>query len=143
MLRSFLAYADSSDQTATNMKIVLICAGILLVVCAVAFVPVAITWSRRHRQTETITGLTVVWGLVAAGSLMYTTTQQINWGQERLKRIYSGYYDPSDSDKDAPKMPWLLWGGLAFGYIGLVAWGMSQKPPMVEAPPEEPAERIE
>ena len=138
---SLLAYADASDQTASTMKIVLICAGILVVVAAVAFVPVAITWSRRHRQGEAITGLSVLWGLIATGSLWYSTTQQINWGQERTKRILSGYYDPNDNS-DAPKLPWILWGGLALGYGGLVAWGLSQKAPVMEIPPEDPPEPV-
>lgn len=122
------------------MKIILICVGILLAVSAVAFIPVAITWSRRHRQGEAITGLSVVWGLLAAGSLCYATTQQINWGQERTKRIMSGYYDPNDNS-DAPKLPWVLWGGLALGYGALVAWGLSQKPPVVQVPLEEPSQK--
>jgi hypothetical protein len=84
--------------------------------------------------------LSVVWGLVAAGSLAYATTQQINWGQERTKRIMSGYYDPNDNS-DAPKLPWPLWGGLAFGYGGLVAWGLSQKAPIVDIPPEDPSQQ--
>jgi multidrug efflux pump subunit AcrB len=139
MVGRLLAYADSTDQSATNIKLVLICAGILLVVVAVAFVPVAITWSRRHPKTEAITGLAVVWGLITAGSLAYSTTQQINWGQERLKRIYSGYYDPNDNS-DTPKLPWLLWGGLAVGYVGLVAWGLSHKAPTAALPADDQSE---
>ena len=127
----FLAYADNTDTTNANLKTGLICAGILILVTLIGFVPVAIAWSRRHRRTELITAAALLWGLLAAGSLAVTTVRQLNWSQERQRRIESGYFDPADTS-DAPTLPIPLWGGLGLAYVGLIAWGISQKRPSAD-----------
>ena len=111
----WLAYADSGDSSNSNLLIILISVAVLIVVGGLGFVPVAIAWRRRHRYAEVIGAGAVLWGLLAAGSLIYTASARLNWSRERMLRIESGYYDPRDLS-DAPKWPWMAWGGLGVGY---------------------------
>ena len=61
------------------MSFVLICLGAIALVAVLALVPVAVAWSRRHRKAEAIVGVTVVWALLAAASLLLTTIDQMKW----------------------------------------------------------------
>jgi hypothetical protein len=120
-----LAYAESSDSSA-SLELILGGAAIIAVTALLAFILVLLARSRRHRQADIITLAMIVWSILTAGSLMWEGQAQVNWTQEYNSRVMSGYYDPANTS-DAPKMPWVLWGGLAVAYVALLAWTVSQK----------------
>jgi hypothetical protein len=66
------------------------------------------------------------WGIITAGSAMYTAASRYNWSKEYTVRIDSGYYDPRDTS-DKPKIPWVLWSALGIAYAGMVGWALSAK----------------
>lgn len=137
-MRSFLAYAESADTSNSSLVIVLSGLCVLAVAAIFAVVPICICWKRHHRQTEPITALIILWGLVAAISVICFINSQMKWSREQMLRIESGYFDPNDRS-DAPAVPWGTWGGLATAYTALVGWSFTQKNP---PPPQIPfAER--
>jgi hypothetical protein len=133
-MRCFLAYAESADTSNSSMVIVLSGLCVLAVAAIAAIVPICICWKRHHRQTEPITALLILWGLVATISAIYFINSQMKWSREQMLRIESGYFDPTDQT-DAPAIPWVTWGGLATVYAALVCWSFAQKnPPAPQIP---------
>lgn len=116
-----LANADATDPTISNLTTVLICAGIALGVLIVATAPIMIAWSRRHRHSEGITAVAVLWGLIAAVSVSVPIFDQMKYSHEHLMAIESGYFDPNDTS-DAPVLPVPLWAALGVVYMALLAW---------------------
>jgi len=131
---TFLAYAEGGDSSESNLVVVLICAGIIAAVGLAGLIPVLVARSRRHRYREAIVLMSVVWGVLAAGSLTSTAIAQLKWSKERMLRIESGYYDPRDIT-DAPPLPWWTWSLLALGYCGLWIGAMAQRSPPGVTPP--------
>jgi hypothetical protein len=122
-----LAYADPTDQSNPSIQIVVNSSGIVLVAAALALVPICIAWKRRHRQSETIVPIGIVWGLATASVCIYVYITQSNWAKERMLRIMSGYYDPQDNSS-APALPWVMWFVLAAIYVALILWSMRSLP---------------
>ena len=126
-----LARADSADSTVSNLNTVLICGGIALGVLIVAIVPVMLAWSRRHRHSNGLAAVAVLWGLIALVSFSTTAMDEMKYSREHLMSIESGYYDPNDTS-DAPALPMALWALLAVAYAALMAWpflgGMPAEP---------------
>jgi hypothetical protein len=116
-----LARADSGDSTVSNLTTVLICGGIALGVLIVAIIPVILAWSRRHRHSNGLAAIAVLWGLIALVSLSTTAMDEMKYSREHLMSIESGYYDPNDTS-DAPALPLAIWAVLAVAYAGLLAW---------------------
>ena len=116
-----LAYARNVDSTESNLSIVLLCAGLVIAAAACALVPILMSRSRRHVQSDAVLGLAILWALVAAGVSANACIQQMKWSDERTLRIESGYYDPKDQS-DAPRLPWEIWSAIALAYAGLVLW---------------------
>jgi hypothetical protein len=115
-----IAYAETASGP--SLTVVLVCLGAVVLVAALALVPVAVAWARRHRRAETIVGVTILWAGIVAVSLLMSAMDQMKWSRERDLRIRSGYYDPAQPDPDAPRWPWKLWAGMGMGYGGIVGW---------------------
>ncbi len=123
---NFLAYADQQDQSNSGLVTLLLAALLVVIVWALAFMPVWITWMKRRGRADGIMAAVIVWGLLTAGSLINFTLAQLNWNKERMLRLETGYFDSHDTG-DAPLMPWKLWVGLALAYGGLLAWALLRK----------------
>jgi hypothetical protein len=121
-----LAYAESTDATNSNMMIVLISAGVVIAVSVLAIIPIRLAWSRRHKQSDAIFAMTVLWALLTAGTVVAMSMTQFKWSNERLLRIQSGYYDPLDNS-DAPKWPVRSGAALAVAYATLIIWPLAQR----------------
>ncbi|HXE54782.1 MAG TPA: hypothetical protein VN541_17310 [Tepidisphaeraceae bacterium] len=119
-----LANAEPSDSTISSLTLIIIGVGIVAAVFVLAFIPVAIAWSRRSRRSDTIVLGAVLWGVLAAASFTSATMAQMKWSREKTLRIQSGYYDPNDAT-DEPQLPWVSWVGLAVLYFVLLAWPLS------------------
>jgi hypothetical protein len=122
-----LGYADPTDQSNPSIQIVVISAGIALVAVILALLPICIAWKRRHRQSETIVPIGILWGLATAAVCIYAYITQANWAKERMARIMSGYYDPQDNSA-APALPWGFWLLLMAAYTILIVWSMANVP---------------
>jgi hypothetical protein len=118
-----IAYAETASGP--SLTVALVCLGAVVLVAALALVPVVVAWARRHRRAETIVGVTILWAGIAAVSLLMSAMDQMKWSRERDLRIRSGYYDPGQVDPDAPQWPWKLWGGMGVGYAAIVAWAVA------------------
>ena len=116
-----LGYVEPADTTNSSFHLIFIWLGIIAGAAILAFVPLAIAATRRHRQLSLILTAAVVWGCVSAGISMYAVMQQSNWSREQMLRVDTGYYDPLNT-ADAPKLPWVAWSVLGAGYIGLIGW---------------------
>jgi len=120
-----LAYAESPDSGALNLVKVLVGLFILAATALLVAVPIAISRSRRHRQAEAVMVAAFFWGVITAGSAMYTAAARYNWSKEYTTEIESGYYDPGDLS-DKPGTPWALLGSVAAAYAGLLCWSASR-----------------
>ena len=107
------------------------------VICLLAAIPVVTVRRRRLRQTEGIAALMVLWGLVAAGSIVYFANAQMQYSKEYTMRIMQNY-DPNDQS-DRPNKPWILWGFLAAAYGGAILWSSTAKTAIPRGFPVEPA----
>src|SRR5580704_9891844 len=114
-----LAYADNTDNSQANLAMMLLCAVEVAVAGVMVFIVLVLAQNRRHRRAEAIGAMVILWGLLSIGSLCYTTVARFKWSQEYNTRLLSGYLDPNDPSQvsDEPKIPWLLWSGLAAGYV--------------------------
>jgi hypothetical protein len=118
---TWLGYAEATDTSDPALRGVVICAALVALIGCMAVFPVWLAWWRGHRGWEAIRGVVIVWGLLAAVSVVQVTAAEMKWSREWMIRVRSGYYDPTD-DQDRPGMPWGLWGGLGAGYGVIVGW---------------------
>ncbi len=125
---STLAYAQPADSGNSNLIIVLIAAGAVLVVSVLAILPIRLGWSRRHKHADAILAMTVLWALLTAGTVVATSMTQFKWSSERLLRVQSGYYDPLDNS-DAPKWPVRTSAALIIAYAALISWSLVRPRP--------------
>jgi hypothetical protein len=116
-----IANAPIPVSSDSNVQLVLISAGVVLVVAIFGFIPLRLAQSRGHRHRDLMLAIIVLWGLALAGSISYSIMQQMDWSANYQQRLVSGYGDPSDLS-DKPKIPLVLWGGLTATYVGLLAW---------------------
>jgi hypothetical protein len=126
----FLANADATDNSLANIVLAAECLVLMGVVFALAAVPVLLAKRRGPRGgLGDILAVAVVWGLLTAGTAMYTLVMHVQWSRTYTARLLSGDYDPTAPDiiSDQPKQPWLLWGAEAAGYIGLLAWSYPKR----------------
>lgn len=106
--------------------LVLLTLGALVVAAALAVLPIVLARSRRHRHVEIIAAIAVLWGFLAAGSVVMTSMEEAKWSKERLVRVQSGYYDPNDNS-GAPAKPVGVWTGLAVSYVALILWSLASR----------------
>jgi hypothetical protein len=127
-MRCLFAFAEAPDNSNTGAVLVLATLGILVAAAVLTSLPIVFARSRRHRHVEIIAALAVLWGFLAAGSIVKTSIDQANWSKERLVRIQSGYYNPNESDGSAPVKPLKTWAGLTGAYAMLMVWSLASRP---------------
>ena len=129
MTRLARAAVEPSTQ---NITLVLAAAGVAAGVAIAAAVPIITANRRRHRQREGVVALTVLWGLLSAGLIVWAINRDWSAAAEQQRQIMSGDYDPRDLPTP-PASLWPAWVGLAAAYIGLVTWGYFGRARVVQA----------
>ncbi|MCL2648160.1 MAG: hypothetical protein FWD61_14300 [Phycisphaerales bacterium] len=106
-----------------DWQFVLICTGVIVVVAAMVFVPVRMARIRQSRWTEAILAGAMLWGVLMAGSVIYSYMTELRWEKEQAVQIASGYFEPGDASRKLgkPGWPWGVWVGLMAGYAGICA----------------------
>jgi hypothetical protein len=124
----FLASAERTSLSAEQWAMIFI--GLLVVgaVAVLTLVPIGLARRRRPGRTEAITVAALFWGLASVWSVIQFLLAKIQWSQEYILLIKTGYYDPADTT-GAPAWPWRLWGALAVAFCVLVAFSLAPKPP--------------
>jgi hypothetical protein len=122
-----LANAVSSDDSLGNIVLMAECLFLMGLTLAFAAVPIVLANRRRvagQTSNGNILAAVVLWALLICGVAIYCLMMQHQWSKTYNARIMSGYFDALDpsTTADAPKQPWLIWGGLAAAYVGLLAW---------------------
>ena len=125
-----LASAEKTYLSGSELVIVVIALGVIVAAAVVALVPIGIALHRYHPQANGIVAVALLWGVLAAGSVIRTVDAQLTWSKEWLTLVNTGYYDPHDAS-GAPIWPWLLWIVLAAAYGVLMVYALVAKP----APP--------
>jgi uncharacterized membrane protein len=123
---AFLAYADSSDPSSTNLLMILGGVAILAVVVVLAFVLVTIAKAREHRRADAIMTAAFFWAILTAATLLYAGQAQMRWSKEYNLQLETGYLDPSNQS-GRPVLPWKIWTGLGIAYGAMLACSLSQK----------------
>ena len=119
----WLAYGEKADQSGADWVLILVGAFMFAVVAALAAIPVGLAARRaKPSRRELVLAASILWGVITAGSALYSVSAQFKWAHERDLLIQSGYYDPA-TKKDAPSKPWGWWGVLAAAYPVLLMLG--------------------
>jgi hypothetical protein len=126
IMYSFLAYADSSDPSSTNLLMIVGGILILAVVVILAFVLVIIAKAKEHRRADAIMTAAFFWAILTAATLLYTGQAQMRWSKEYNLQLETGYLDPSNQSS-RPDLPWKIWIGLGVAYGAMLVWSLSQK----------------
>lgn len=124
----FLAYVEANDPSQANMTNVLITVGLLAMVALLAFAVLYTARLRRHRQVEAITVVVIFWGLAAMGELLYWVSAQINWTNEQMLRLQTGYAG-SQEFGNGPGLPWKTWAALILAYLAILGWTLARRNP--------------
>jgi len=118
-----LGYASNADDSASNLQLIMLGLGLVVVGAILASGLVLAARGRGHRQLQLLGGLAVVWAVIAVGSALWFAEARTEWAKDRQIRLESGYAsDSNSSDAQGPAAPALLWGGLGVTYLLLVAW---------------------
>ncbi len=117
-----LAYADASDSTQANFIAVLLCAAGLAVVGGLT--GFAILLGKRNRSHDLLITIAALWGVVSAGTIVYTVMAQLKWSQDHLLDLQSGYGNPRNVRRP---LPWESWAALAAVYVLLLLWAGRKK----------------
>ncbi len=121
-----LANAPIPVSSNSNIELILIGTGVILITAILAFVPIQLARRTDHPQRDAVTALIVLWGLLLAGCVCYSVMRQMDWSTTHEQEIESGYLDPRDVS-DQPRPPLTLWAGLAVGYAGITIWATRRK----------------
>jgi hypothetical protein len=116
-----LATAPAHFSSDSNVELILLSAAVVVGIGFLGFIPIQLARSRRHRHSETILGIIVLWGLLSAVSISYCIMQQMNWTASVQESIQEGYYDRADA-ANKPAFPIPLWCGLGVIYAATTAW---------------------
>jgi H+/Cl- antiporter ClcA len=100
-----------------------------------ALIPIGLARYRRHRQADTITVATLVWGVAAAANIIHFWLAELAWSKEYNQEIMTGYVDPKVAAAAAPAWPWAWWAILAAAYVTLMIFALLWK-----KPPDPPGE---
>lgn len=128
---TMLASANPANPFANNLAFPLIVVSSFAVIALLAFLPLRAAKVRRHPRASLITALTLLWALLAGGSLALYSVTQTRWQSEASLRLSTGYVDPSVPQPDAPAPPVPLWILLALAYPPLLAYAYAhqRRPP--------------
>jgi len=107
---------ERSDMSMGGWEFVLVCAGVIVVVAVMVFLPVRMAKRRR----ELILAGALLWGMVMGGSVIYSYMAKLRWDKERAVQVASGYFEPGEVS-GRPGWPWGVWAGLMVGYAGICA----------------------
>jgi hypothetical protein len=118
-VNGLLANAESWDPSQTELVLILLCAGGIIAVGAMAGLVIIAIKRRQHPHTQPIFTAVMFWGLITLGSIVYATITQLNWDKQYFLQLLSGYGDPNDV---GPALPWITWTLLIATYFGLVLW---------------------
>jgi len=116
-----LASAPIPVSSDSNVQLILISAGVVLVVAVLGFVPLRLARARGHRNADMLLAWMIIWGLLTAGSISYSIMKQMDWASTYQQRLSSGYGNPYDFS-DKPSLPIGLWFALGAAYAGPIAW---------------------
>jgi phosphotransferase system glucose/maltose/N-acetylglucosamine-specific IIC component len=125
-----LSYAEGSDTSDSDALLVVIALAILAAVFILIAIPVAMA-RRRSATAEGVLAIMILWGLLSAGSVIYSVNASMAWQKEYTRRVMSGYFDPADQS-DRPRSPWILWSVLGVAYMGVLIW-VGKLPSSIEA----------
>jgi hypothetical protein len=121
-----LAYAEQADLSGSAWTIILLALAVIAAAAVLSLVPIGLARRRGNPWTGNLAVGALLWGLIAAGSVIYSLWIQANWKQEWLRRIATGYLDPRDPTGQ-PAQPWWLWIALAAAYALLVAAAVARR----------------
>src|ERR1700722_1954816 len=130
-MHALFAYAEPTDLSGSSWLLIMICGAILIGVCGLALVPIGMARYGRLRQTEALSAVSVLWGLLAGWNAVSFAIAEFAWKQEWLLRVQTGYFDPRDT-KGAPLWSWPVWGSLALVYALLVGFSVVGGSPQQE-----------
>jgi hypothetical protein len=116
-----IASAPISASSDSNVELILISAGLVLVVGLAGFAVVRLAIMRGRKKRDTLLAAVIIWGMLTAGSISYSVMQQMNWSTSYQQQLMSGYGNPDDLS-DKPQPPVVLWSILGFGYALMLAW---------------------
>ena len=139
-----LAYAEGPDTSDSTLVIVVIALAIIAAASLLTVIPIVTARRRRLSSVEGIAAISIVWGLLTAGTAIYLVNANMKWTHEYDVQVHSG--NPGRSAP--PAQPWTLWIFLAGIYAGAIVWSSTAKPYTTPAtkgfevinpsPPEEP-----
>ena len=109
-----LGLMERTDMSMGGWEFVLVCAGVMVVVAGMVFLPVRM--ARRRRELILVGA--ILWGMLMGGSVIFSYMAKLRWEKERAVQMASGYFVPGSGGKW--EWPWGVWGGLMAGYGGLV-----------------------
>jgi hypothetical protein len=121
-----LANASAHFSSDSNVELILLSAAVLFVIGFLGFIPIQLARSRKHRHSETILAIIVLWGLLSAVSISNCILQQMNWTASVQQSIEGGYHDRQDTSTK-PTYPIALWCGLGVIYTATSAWAAQRK----------------
>ena len=126
---SLIGSANAPSPFANDLYFPVFCVLLVAAAAVLAFFPIRCARVRRHRRADIVLVITLLWALLASGSLVVTALAQQSWSQEQNLRLSSGYADPDAVAAAAPAYPVPLWIILACAYPALLAYACSQKNP--------------
>jgi|GEM_PF-3064026 len=115
-----LGLMERTDMSMGGWEFVLACAGVIVVVAVMVFVPVRMAKKGGRRRELVLVGA-ILWGMVMGGSVIYSYIVKLRWEKERAVQVASGYFEPGEASRAGPGWPWGVWAGLMVGYAGICA----------------------
>ena len=141
ILFACLANGEKDDITGSNLNFILMCALILFGAALFILLPIVIAHRRGGPWGEAIRAGSILWGIVAAWSMITAATAAWKWAKEQNTLLLSGYYDPATRG-DGPKPPWTWWLVLAGVYLVLLALAAARRRSPAPPAPSEPAKTV-
>jgi hypothetical protein len=116
---SILANAPRWDSTQQNLLLVLTCIAAVAVAATMVVLSTVLAGKRRYANPTGLTGVATVWGIIAAGSVIYAAMARLSWQKSHSLELQSGY---GDWQELPPPYPWALWGIPAAIYLVVLLW---------------------
>lgn len=137
-----LASAEVAANADSIVMLLLESLALIAVIAVAAVIPIALARLRRHRQSDAVRIVALLWAVACAGYCLYTLVRRFRWTREHAVLLTSGYYDAEAPATAAPSVHWPLMALLAGVYVALFLVAVSQDnrgpsstPPLPENPP--------